>query len=337
MASNGHKSSPTETTSTVSPNQDDRSNELARKRARDRRSQQAMRDRNKWALQNLNEQVEYLTQLLNEKSDENAGLYNRLQVVESEVDQLRDQNAALQLRLIGQAPPELAADTLSRWQVPPSNTPPTCMADTIIQNFISSGRSGEGFVPSSPGGHRAMYASQPNMCTLLDKDMRAADALSNIVGDILLSYKEIATPPKLVAAFYSIATLLKWELLLDESSWKQVPSHFRPISEQLTTPHAAWVDRIPWPQVRKYLVQHPSITLDDFAAIYSTNFNIAWPFDPLHAVVPTDAHDGSSKVVIINPVFEEYARDVRNWTVTEVFRTKFPEMAELIDADTRHA
>ena len=70
--------------------------------------------------------------------------------------------------------------------MPPSNVPPTCMADQIIQNLIK-----DGALATSPGGyHPAVYIGKPNLCALLDKDQRAEDALCNIVGDLILSYKE---------------------------------------------------------------------------------------------------------------------------------------------------
>lgn len=331
MASHGH-----ETTSSgepPTPSSPNRNDELQKKRARDRKSQQAMRDRTKWQLQTLQEQVRYLTQVVGEKDELNGGLHNRLRLLEVEAEQLRDQNAALRLRLMRQSPAETDSDAIPRWQIPPSNIPPTCMADQIIQNFINSGRSGDGVPATSPGGHIAVFVDKPNLCALLDKDQRAEDILSNIVSDILLAYKEIATLPKQVAAFHGIATLLKWELLLDEHSWKQIPPYFRPIVEQVTTPHAAWIDRVPWPRVRRYFIQHPHITLDDFAGTYSTNFNINWPYEHSHVIIEMPPAEGGSRRVIANPVFEEQLQNIRNWFVTDAFRVRFPEISRLIDEE----
>ena len=151
----------------------------------------------------------------------------------------------------------------------------------------------------------------------------------------MLAYKEIDTLPKQVSVFYTMTSLLKWQFLLDEASWKAVPAFMRPSVQQLTTPHAAWVDRIPWPRVRKYLIEHPSITLDDFAIVYSTNFNIKWPYDPQHCAVPAGVGDDGGQIIAINPVFEEHVKDIKNWIVTNAFRVKFPAMAELIDLDTK--
>src|SRR5690242_2636045 len=75
--------------------------ELAKKRARDRKSQQAMRERTKWTIANLTEQVAFLTRALEERSTEIAAVQSRVCSLETENAHLRTQNAALQLSLIG--------------------------------------------------------------------------------------------------------------------------------------------------------------------------------------------------------------------------------------------
>lgn len=78
--------------------------ELQRKRARDRKAQQAMRDRTKWAISSLSDQVVLLTQVIETKTRDLGALESRLRVLETENAQLRTQNAALQLSLMGSQP-----------------------------------------------------------------------------------------------------------------------------------------------------------------------------------------------------------------------------------------
>lgn len=75
--------------------------ELQRKRARDRKSQQAMRDRNKYTIQSLSEQVACLSAALEERTQACDVLEAKLGFLETENAQLRTQNAALQLSLMG--------------------------------------------------------------------------------------------------------------------------------------------------------------------------------------------------------------------------------------------
>lgn len=190
--------------------------ELQRKRARDRKSQQAMRERTKWTIANLTEQVAFLTRALEERTQEAAITGSRICVLEAENAHLRTQNAALQLSLIGftgaqdqVADGSVVAAEPNPWETPPNNAPPTCLADQILQGFLNSKRE-ERLSPSENASDKvAAYAAKPNLAPLLDKDRRSDDDISNVVGDIIRSYLEINTLPKQVAVFYVMSTLLK--------------------------------------------------------------------------------------------------------------------------------
>jgi len=92
------------------------------------------------------------------------------------------------------------------------------------------------------------------------------------------------------------------------------------------------MDRIPWPDIRTYLVEHQEISLDDFAAAYSTQFSILWNYDPKLVVMnhPSISTPAQGKVTI-NPIYEEHIRQLKNWSVSEMFRNRFPEMGQIID------
>jgi hypothetical protein len=86
------------------------------------------------------------------------------------------------------------------------------------------------------------------------------------------------------------------------------------------------------PRVREYLVAHPGITLDDFAAVYSSSFCVSWPYDPSHILIRTPTGPDTEDITI-NPVYEEHIRQLKYWTVAKPFRTRFPEISELMDQD----
>ncbi|EPE07613.1 bzip transcription factor [Ophiostoma piceae UAMH 11346] len=328
--------------------------ELQRKRARDRKSQQAMRDRTKWAIFNLNEQVAFLTQMLSDRTRDVTVLNSRMRMLETDNAQLRTQNAALQLSLMGTqsrvgmpddvaevssvvavpATKDSSITTVTKfpetakqvWEIPPVDGPPTCLSDQILQGFIASKvhqRSVDGALT---------FGFKPNLCSLLEKDRRTSDAISDIVGDIVRSYFEIDTLPKQIAVFYIMCSLLKWMVLLDKASWDRLPVWLRPTQLQVTTPHAAWIDRIPWPRIRDYLIAHPDITLDHFAAVYSTSFSIQWAYDPSHVLLKATA---PGEDIMINPVYEEHIRQLSNWEVGALFRDRYPDIAALIDNDLK--
>ncbi|KAH7119867.1 hypothetical protein B0J11DRAFT_71648 [Dendryphion nanum] len=327
--------SPSDTTSpagTTTAHAHDDEN-LLRKRARDRKSQKAMRERTKWNMQCLTEQVSQLTQALEISTREKNEIYNRFLSVSEENDHLRVQKAALQLRLLGngQNPPDgtspMSVGTLAPYEAIPLNTSPTCMSDQILQTFVESRWEAYAF---QTAGRVESYPDKPDLSALFDgRPNRVVDETSAVVGDIVRSYTEIDTLPKQVAVHYVMSTLMKWQVLRTQQAFDQMPAWLRPEKFQLERPHPSWIDRIPWPKVRRYLIDHPEINFDDFASSYSTSFSIRWEYDPNHVIIPTNDEWGG---ILINPIYEEHIRQLKSWTVEGVFRRRFPDMAEIVDS-----
>lgn len=88
------------------------------------------------------------------------------------------------------------------------------------------------------------------------------------------------------------------------------------------------------PRAREYLIAHPEITLDDFAAPYSTGFKLNWPYDPASVLLAASVNGNGTAEITINPVYEEHMRQLRHWTVGDAFRQSFPELSSLIDLDS---
>lgn len=88
------------------------------------------------------------------------------------------------------------------------------------------------------------------------------------------------------------------------------------------------------PSVREYLVAHPDITMDAFLATYSSSFCVSWPLHRTCIITRTVTGPATDDITI-NPEYEEHIRQLKHWTVAEAFRVRFPEIAELIDRDSR--
>lgn len=120
--------------------------DLQRKRARDRRAQQAMRDRNKWTLQTQNQQIAFLTQALEYETAQNGRLNGKVQSLENENESLRVQIAALRLKMLGAPGDGNSESTGSRsgarssWQILPCNSQSTCLYDQLLQGFVDRTR-----------------------------------------------------------------------------------------------------------------------------------------------------------------------------------------------------
>lgn len=309
-----------------------------------------MRERTKWNIQCLTQQVEHLTQALDTETREKNDLYNRFLAISEENDHLRVQKAALQLRLLGngQSTPDSSSPTggLAPYEAIPLNTSPTCMSDQILQTFVESRWEAYAF---QTAGRIESYPDKPDLSALFDgRPNRSVDETSAVVGDIIRSYTEIDTLPKQIAVHYVMSTLMKWEVLRTKASFEAMPEWLRPEQVQVERPHASWIDRIPWcvssqwygrggetdisnrPKVRTYLIDHPEVKFDDFASAYSTSFNIKWDYDPSHVIITTTNDERSG--ILINPIYEEHLRQLKNWTVEGVFRRRFPEMTDIVDS-----
>lgn len=106
------------------------------------------------------------------------------------------------------------------------------------------------------------------------------------------------------------------------------------------------------PHARTYLISHPEITFDDFAVVYSSTFDVSWPYNPSHIIEtsstythtnqasPKSSVDGGSdhncadQGINLNPVYEQHLGQLKNWTVGDKFRMKFPELSATIDQDS---
>ena len=122
---------------------------------------------------------------------------------------------------------------------------------------------------------------------------------------------------------------MKWQVLRTKISYEAVPEWLRPEPIQLRQAHPSWIDRIPWPKMRVYLIEHPEIKFDEFAAAYSSSFDIKWDYDPSNVIITTKNNGVES--ITINPIYEEHLQQLRNWTVQGVFRRKFSDLAEIVD------
>lgn len=174
--------------------------ELQRKRARDRRSQQAMRERTKSTVINLTQEVGTLSRALEERSSEISRLKIQVAELEETNEQLSQQNAALRLTRKDVAVLPMV-HRLPLWAIPPVNDRPSCLTDELLQGLRDAKRQTRGLVASCPLEH--------DVGSLLLKDQRTDDEISNVVGDVVRSYAEIDSLPDQVAIHWLMSVLLK--------------------------------------------------------------------------------------------------------------------------------
>jgi len=67
--------------------------------------------------------------------------------------------------------------------------------------------------------------------------------------------------------------------------------------------------------------------------VYSSSFEVSWPYSPSHVIGSNPNGAGEGQGISLNPVYEQHLRQLRNWTVGEKFRRKFPELGDIIESD----
>ncbi|KGO61326.1 Polyketide synthase, enoylreductase [Penicillium expansum] len=139
------------------------------------------------------------------------------------------------------------------------------------------------------------------------------------MADVLTTFPHVNLPEKL-AFMYLMHLTTRWQASPNDSSYARMPVWLRPTVTQITVPHAAWIDNIPWPRVRDILIQKPDrYPFAVFSELYSEHVSINWPYDPEDIVV--DTGEGPS----LNTIFEKHIQRLSNWIAPRPFREYFSE------------
>lgn len=79
------------------------------------------------------------------------------------------------------------------------------------------------------------------------------------------------------------------------------------------------------PGVRDILIENPDDhPFDLFSEYYSHNVSVNWMFDPVDAI--TDVENEA----VLHSIFEKHVCNLKNWTVSADFQTRFPYMSSAI-------
>ncbi|OCK83252.1 hypothetical protein K432DRAFT_189286 [Lepidopterella palustris CBS 459.81] len=158
--------------------------------------------------------------------------------------------------------------------------------------------------------------------------------------------KEVKVPEK-VAMTLLCVMFFRWSIFPSVEHYQRIPEWMRPTPTQTITPHAVWIDFIPWPEIRDAFINSPELaeTPDAFEMLV-INASVNWPW-PLNEVISLRSNvDG----VQLNKTFEQYVRDINNWSLSPVIVAVFPVLGDkawirpekeddeyLLDADSQEA
>ncbi|CAI7645549.1 unnamed protein product [Penicillium pancosmium] len=206
--------------------------------------------------------------------------------------------------------------------VMPKHIPGTYPIEKIILNFIASRRTLA--ARGLPAG-ALLGPDYPLVQGFVNpENIRGVHPTCQTLTEILLTFRDVALPEKLAFMFVMFRTL-RWQLSSSRFDYEQMPRWLRPTALQITVPHSAWIDNIPWPQMRDAFIESPSrYPYSTFSALYSPNVTVNWPYDPMDAV--KEVENG----MILNPIFEKHIRRLKNWKLSSRFEEYLPGLAEEI-------
>lgn len=212
-----------------------------------------------------------------------------------------------------------------RYSAPLSRTPPTCPLDQLLLDFIRERR--ERTAEGRPA-HEVLGPRYPSVYSLLNPAHSAySHPLSRVFTDILAKFPDISGLPERVSVLYIVFLIVRWQVLPNKENYERLPPWMRPSKLQLTKPHAAWIDHLPFPGMRDTIIRNytpEEYHFDHFFVPYTTTLRLSWPYEETDTLLRSPDSDE----LVINPVFERHLRNLDNWKLGESFARSFPALVD---------
>ncbi|KAJ5731892.1 hypothetical protein N7493_003373 [Penicillium malachiteum] len=327
-----------------------------RKRQRDRRAQQNLRDKKLRYTTNLEQQVAHCEQHHDEK-----GVKRLFEVITG----LRKQNEALLARqatlksLVSSWDDTVqATNAPSPWlaqgvhsgepgNLTPGPIPQDSVPPTMVRNVSSPNMS----VETSPWNKLPLYSDdfsdiktvscpwfaypdKINSCP--DTPSSPLDILygsqTNTLANMIhlaLERRPIRDPERL-AIGWIVYHFSRWIVAPSPATYERLPSFLRPTEDQLTTPHPMALSGIPWPQVRSNMIRQWHIydlNREEFFGMFGCCIKIRWPWG-VKVLERTDDNQ-----LRIKPAFYETFMREEGWGITPEFISRFPDLMTDVDVD----
>ncbi|TKA75365.1 hypothetical protein B0A49_03336 [Cryomyces minteri] len=225
----------------------------------------------------------------------------------------------------------------------PRTVDPTCPLDSLLLDFLAERRqrAADGVTTSSLVG-----PAYPSISSLLNPDRSVySHPLSKVFTDILSKFPDLSDLPEQVAVLYVMFLFMRWNVAPTAENYDRLPPWMKPSERQLTWPHPAWIDHLPWPSMRdKVSEAHSQYPFDSFFVPYTTTLSLNWPYEPTDCLLTTavskDVVGEGEEELSINPVFERHLRNLENWSLGTAFRRAHPGLCEGVriqDKERRHS
>ncbi|KAI1003173.1 hypothetical protein K3495_g5033 [Podosphaera aphanis] len=201
------------------------------------------------------------------------------------------------------------------------NGPPTCQLDKILLTFLTERRS---LQLSGASLSTLIGPAYPTISLLLEPSQSTPPPhpLSQVIAEILATFKGLSSLPERVAIFYSMFLLMRWIINPTQANYDRLPFWMCPRASQLFELHPIWIDFLPFPQLRDVLVrncQH-DYPFDVFFIPFTKALSLNWAYADKDCLLRIDGE------LTLNPVFETHLRDLQNWTLGPSFDKAFPAL-----------
>lgn len=220
-----------------------------------------------------------------------------------------------------------AAEPWVGLSAPIRNCGPSCPLDSLLLDFLNERRqrAAEGVSAQELVGPR-----YPSVSSLLNpQQSQHSHPVSKVFTDILRAFPGISKLPEKVAVLYVMFLIMRWQIFPSKENYDRLPSWCVPTPSQLQVSHAAWVDHLPFPDMREKIARayrHPQAAqveypFNDFFVPFTDTLSLNWPYEETDVLIETPTGE-----LLINPVFETHMKRQENWTLGEQFDRTFPQL-----------
>ncbi|KAJ4155807.1 hypothetical protein LMH87_001036 [Akanthomyces muscarius] len=162
----------------------------------------------------------------------------------------------------------------------------------------------------------------PSLSDILLHNTAISSPIACILSSIMRQY-DVAHIDTLCGIFFLAYRLLRSRFYHSAGSAVDVPAIIRPTNAQITIKHPQYLDLLPFPALRNYLCHNQDNT-GHTADLYMRSLKLTLP--PGTSLMLKAERGG----VELNPEFESFASDLRNWDIGTPWSDVFPQLQYLL-------
>ncbi|KAF2495878.1 hypothetical protein BU16DRAFT_359558 [Lophium mytilinum] len=180
----------------------------------------------------------------------------------------------------------------------------------------------EGWSVEQVLGPLEMYPTVNSCNSMTDSHSMTPNVCEWVVS--MMSWMNIGRHPERMAMTLLGVLFLTWAIVPSEKNYQAMPPWMRPTPTQIIVPHPAWIDMIPWPEIRDFFIRfadqsHGMEVLQTFVSSLSVNWNSL--LSNVAVEIP------NTNMLALSQSFEVYIRDLGNWSLDPAVLHVYPDLA----------